>query len=198
MPQLQKLLRGYKDFYQEQSEAGGLLFKTLGKGQAPEILVITCSDSRISPLKITKAEPGEMFVIRNVANLVPPYQPNPDSLHGVSAALEFGVCHLKVKHIVVLGHSGCGGIQALREGITPPQGQEASFIGPWMDIVKEARLGSQSHCEKEAIKVSLKNLETFPWIKSGIDNGTIEMHGWYFRIDDGKLLKLEGNRFQEV
>lgn len=198
MPELNKLLTGYQAFYKEQSDNDGALFKKLSKGQAPKVLVITCSDSRISPLKITQAAPGEMFVVRNVANLVPPYQPKPDSLHGVSAALEFGVCHLEVKHIVVMGHSGCGGIKALREGISAPEGQDMSFIGSWMEIAKSAKCVSQLQCEEEAIKVSLENLKTFPWIKSRVDSGAIELHGWYFRLDDGKLLTLDDDSFSEV
>lgn len=198
MPQLQKLLDGYRQFSAEQAENGGELFRRLSKGQSPKVLVITCSDSRISPLKITRAEPGEMFVIRNVANLVPPYQPDSSTLHGVSAALEFGVCHLEIKHIVVMGHSGCGGIKALREGINPPKGEEYSFIAPWMKIATDAKCDSQVECEKEAIRVSLKNLLSFPWIKSGVDAGEIELHGWYFRIADGTLLTMQDTDFKEV
>ncbi len=198
MAEVQKLLDGYREFYKEESADGGKLFEQLSQGQSPKTLIITCSDSRVSPVTLTKADPGEVFMIRNVANLVPPYQPDGDSLHGVSAALEFGVCHLEVKHIVVMGHSGCGGIKALREGIAPQEGEDFSFIDPWMQIAKDAKCDAQSDCEQDAIKLSLKNLESFPWIKSRIESSAVKLHGWYFRIEDGKLLTLEGDNFTDI
>ena len=198
MAEVKKLLEGYQEFYDEQTANGGKLFDELSKGQSPKTLIISCSDSRISPVTLTKANPGDVFIIRNVANLVPPYQPDKDSLHGVSAALEFGVCHLEVKHLVVMGHSGCGGIKALREGIEPPPGEDFSFIAPWMQLAKTAKCDAQHECEQGAIKVSLGNLESFPWIKSRIEQGTLNLHGWYFRIEDGKLLTLEGDSFNEA
>lgn len=199
MAEITKLLKGYREFYQQHFVDDTSLFEQLRSGQSPKTLIITCSDSRVSPLTITAANPGDVFVIRNVANLVPPYQPKPDSLHGVSAALEFGVCHLQVEHIVVMGHSGCGGIQALREGIGAPEGQDFSFIAPWVNIAAGAcHTHSQSECEQEAIKISLRNLITFPWIASRIAQGKLKLHGWYFRIEDGKLLSFDGSNFSEV
>ena len=193
-----RLIAGYRTFHQKYFVEDTELFQQLKQGQSPKTLVITCSDSRVSPVTLTGASPGEMFVVRNVANLVPPYQPNPDSLHGVSAALEFAVCHLQVEHIIVMGHSGCGGIKALREGIGAPEGQDFSFIAPWVRIAENAKCDSQHECEKAAIKVSMQNLESFPWIAERISQGSLAIHGWYFRLDDGKLLALDGDEFGEV
>ncbi len=198
MQAMNKLLEGYRKFHDETFVKESELFSKLSKGQSPKTLIITCSDSRISPLKMTQANPGELFVIRNVANLVPPYQPNPDSLHGVSAALEFAVCHLEVENIIVMGHSGCGGIQALREGISAPEGQDFSFIAPWMQIAEGAKCSSQEACEKRAIKLSLNNLETFPWIAERVKSGKTQLHGWYFEFDGGKLSSLKDGEFTAV
>lgn len=195
-PAIENLLNGYRRFHRRYFRRQAALFEQLKEGQAPKTLIITCSDSRVSPTIITQAGPGDLFVIRNVANLVPPYQPGaPESLHGVSAALEFGVCSLGVEHIIVMGHSGCSGIRALMEG--PPLPEDGfSFIGPWMKVASPAREKAlqqpvderQRCCEQEAVKVSLANLLTFPWIARRVEGGKLALHGWYFRIDDGALM----------
>lgn len=165
-------------------------------GQYPATAVVACCDSRVDPAIIMDCEPGDLFIIRNVANLVPPYKP--DTLHhGTSAALEFAVCGLKVRHIVVLGHAQRGGIQALLNG------HSGDFITSWMSIADHARnvtLGNSAlktpreqsrHCEQAAICDSLKNLMTFPWIKERINAGALQLHGWYFDIGTGELLRYD-------
>lgn len=200
METIARLLEGYQGFYRRYFASDDATYRELKDGQNPQVMVIACSDSRIDPAIVTQAEPGDIFVVRNVANLVPPYQPKPDSLHGVSAALEFGVCQLGVRHVVVMGHSGCAGIRALREGIAPPREERFSFIAPWVKVAEAAReqaakqadpAAQQTCCEQEAIKLSLENLKTFPWIQSRMEAGTLALHGWYFRVEDGALQVLD-------
>lgn len=211
MAEVKALLNGYRRFYQKHFRRGGATLPALAaQGQTPKTLIIACSDSRVDPAIITDAEPGEIFVIRNVANLVPPFQPEAKSYHGTSAALEFGVQHLHVKHIVVLGHSGCAGIGALLHG-TPEQA-DFSFIRPWVNIARKARnytenvLGSVDHpdacptCEQQAVLISLQNLQTFPWVQEKLDAGTLQLHGWYFHLANGQLKTWDHqeNRFCTV
>src|SRR3954452_11012880 len=169
-----------------------------GEGQSPEVLVIACSDSRVDPATIFDAKPGEMFVIRNVAALVPPYQPDAQ-YHGVSAALEFAVTQLEVKEILVMGHGLCGGcagsltgqFDAAREG-------EGHFIAHWIDLLDEARDKVRAEhkeldraafqaMEREGVRVSLRNLRTFPWVREREADGRLKLHGAVFAISDGLL-----------
>ncbi len=166
-------------------------------GQKPEIAMICCSDSRIDPAIIFKTKPGKLFVIRNVANLVPPFECS-NSHDGTSAALEYAVEHLRVKHIVVLGHAFCGGIQSL---LTNEQNDphSSSFVSTWMSIARQASLRvkatmpeasdeEQSRtCEKCAIPISLENLMSFPFVMKGVANGSLRLHGWYIDIEKGDL-----------
>ncbi|MDP1974460.1 MAG: carbonic anhydrase, partial [Alphaproteobacteria bacterium] len=164
-------------------------------GQQPKILMIACSDSRVDPAIITNCEPGDLFVIRNVANLVPPYQAD-DSLHGTSAALEFAICNLKIQHIIVFGHSQCAGIQALLDHAITPY-LPYSFITKWMELAQpacdqtylehaEANQETKNHfCGKYAIINSLKNLMTFPWIKENVQKNNLIIHGWFFDLSTG-------------
>jgi len=165
-------------------------------GQTPSTLVVGCCDSRVDPALILDCAPGDLFVIRNVANLVPPAE-NQGHYHGTSAALEFGVRNLAVQHIIVLGHAQCGGIHALLEGGVA---KDDSFIAEWMRIADAAReqieqelAGASSEvrhraCEQQAILVSLNNLMTFPWIRERVEQGRLTLHGWYFDIERGELL----------
>jgi len=190
------LIAGYKSFLSEHRS----LFKQLAQGQAPDTLVISCSDSRTDPALITRSNPGEMFVVRNVAGIVPPYKADTNH-HGTSAAIEFAVKTLKVKHIVVMGHSGCGGIQALADRETARQKYE--FLAQWVDIGAPAlaTVEQQMHdappalrqraLEQSVILISLENLMTFPWIKQAVDNGEIDMHGWYLDIQASELLAYD-------
>jgi carbonic anhydrase len=166
-------------------------------GQAPDVMVVSCCDSRVDPETIFSAMPGELFVVRNVANLVPPYEPHRDSQHGTSAALEFGVQALRVRHIVVLGHAFCGGISAFadeREPLSP-----GDFIGRWMSQIAPAAesLGPRARDDGEAyrrrlefasVELSLRNLMTFPCVRILVERGKLQLHGAYFGIAAGRLL----------
>lgn len=168
-------------------------------GQSPEVMMVSCCDSRVDPETIFAAMPGEMFVVRNVANLVPPYETN-GKYHGVSAALEFAALNLRVKHIVIMGHSGCGGVRACLEHDAARQ-TSAQFITNWMSMLDAARdrvLASgvpagpeqRAMLEREAVKTSLTNLRTFPCIQILEAKGRISLHGAYFDIASGTLQVL--------
>jgi carbonic anhydrase len=173
-------------------------------GQSPEVMVISCCDSRVDPETIFTAMPGELFVVRNVANLVPPYETS-GRYHGVSTAIEFAVMNLRVKHLVVMGHSGCGGIKAALDQSAAIQ-TEAMFISRWMSMLDEARLHVlAAHqmaptaeklkiLEMEGIKNSIKNLRTFPFVKKEEDKGRLSLHGAYFEIATGMLSVLNHSR----
>lgn len=166
-------------------------------GQAPKILMIACSDSRVDPSVIFDAEPGQIFMVRNVASLVPPSSPD-EGCHGTSAALEFGVRALGVEHVVVLGHGHCGGIDALLDG-TKGDDPTSEFIGPWLScatgvcdqVVKE--MPQASHAERarrleyETVRMSVRNLMTFQWIAERVSKGDLSLHGWHFDIAEGVL-----------
>ena len=170
-------------------------------GQTPDVMIVSCSDSRVDPETIFSAMPGELFVVRNVANLVPPFETQ-GKYHGVSAALEFAALNLRVKHIVVLGHSGCGGVNASldREALRQT---EAAFVTNWMSMLDDARervlaanpgashTGLRKALEREGIKTSLANLRTFPCIQALEGKGRIALHGAYFDIAEGSLSVLD-------
>lgn len=196
-----KFVQGYKDFYKNYFQSDSNVYDELvRRGQSPETLVIACSDSRTDPALITGSQPGEMFVVRNVAAIVPPYR-HDTSHHGTSAAIEFAVKTLKVKHIVVLGHSMCGGIQALANKEAALQ--EYEFLAQWMDIATpareavEAELGDasapikQRALEQAVILVSLNNLMTFPWIAERVAAGDLQIHGWYFDLKSGQIFRYK-------
>jgi carbonic anhydrase len=165
------------------------------RGQSPEVLVIACSDSRVDPALLLNAEPGDLFTVRNVANLVPPYHPDTNH-HSTSAALEFAVRDLEVRHIVILGHSSCGGIAALRQSAagTPI---ERDFIAPWMEIAADAcrcaageSVPDQQAVEHDGIRISLKNLRSFPWVDAQILAGKLTLHGWWVDLAGGRLCAI--------
>jgi len=205
---MRELLAGYRRFRAETWARERERFETLAElGQSPRAMVIACSDSRVDPQMVFAAAPGELFVVRNVANLVPPYQPDA-AYHGTSAALEFGVRVLKVQHIVVLGHELCGGVRALLEGMPP--GTE-DFVAGWMGIAREARDRVRLRCEgvsdeerqeageQEGVRLSLENLLTFPWIREAVEAGRLRLHGAHFGIPSGELRLLDGSgRFAPV
>jgi carbonic anhydrase len=196
-----KFVQGYKDFYKNYFQSDSSVYDELvRRGQSPETLVIACSDSRADPALITGSQPGDLFVVRNVAAIVPPYR-HDTTHHGTSAAIEFAVKSLKVKHIVVMGHSMCGGIMALANREMAQQ--EYEFIGPWMDIATpardavEAELGDASDpikqraLEQAVILVSLNNLMTFPWIAAKVRAGELQIHGWYFDLKSGQIFRYK-------
>jgi carbonic anhydrase len=195
------LIEGYRRFRATAWPEHADRFAALAaRGQSPRALVIACSDSRVDPQMIFGAGPGELFVIRNVANLVPPYEPDA-AYHGTSAALEFAVRALEVPMIVVMGHAGCGGVAALLRGTDA--GSAGDFVGPWMSMATPAReraiagAGStggdsiETLCEHETVKLSLANLLTFPWVKERVDGGTLRTYGTYFGVEGGVLELLE-------
>ena len=169
-------------------------------GQNPDTMVISCCDSRVDPETIFNAMPGELFVVRNVANLVPPYETG-GRYHGVSTAIEFAIMNLRVKHVVIMGHSGCGGIKAALDKKAAIE-TEAHFISRWMSMLDDARLAvlaahqmkSQSEkvsaLEREGIKHSIRNLRTFPFVKDLEDKGRLSLHGAHFEIATGQLSVL--------
>ncbi len=190
---MEDLIEGYRRFRAGTWQAERTRFEALSRlGQRPGALVVACSDSRTDPQMVFNARPGELFVVRNVANIVPPYGPD-DQPHGVSSAIEFAVRSLHVRDIVVLGHAMCGGIKALLEGAPV-----SDFVGQWVRIAEPARQRAmaappeqrQGICEREAVHLSLDNLLTFPWIKDAVDAGHIALHGCFFDIRSGMLERL--------
>ncbi|MGE0764184.1 MAG: carbonic anhydrase [Bdellovibrionales bacterium] len=205
-----KLVAGFRRFRSRYFLGEGALYHRLSTaGQNPKTLIIGCSDSRVDPALISSASPGEIFVVRNVANLVPPYESANTGYHGISAAIEFSVVNLKVENIVVLGHRQCGGIRALVSG---QQGTEGSFVGRWMEIARsalnrvEARSphldldGKCKECEMEGIITSLENLKTFPFVAQAVQEGRLSLFGIYFDLEQGQLFELEesANSFRQI
>lgn len=193
----QQLIEGFQRFRERHFAEDAARFQELVEfGQTPKALVVACCDSRVDPALVLDCAPGDLFVIRNVANLVPPAE-NQGSFHGTSAALEFGVRNLGVQDVIVLGHAQCGGIHALLEGTVDTKD---SFIAEWMKIADAARQQVErdhAHdsskvrhraCEQQAILVSLENLMTFSWIRERVEQGKLALHGWYFDIEQGELL----------
>lgn len=188
---MDRLIEGYRRFCAEVWPRERERFERLSMGQRPDTLVIACSDSRADPAMVFGAAPGELFVVRNVAGLAPPYQPD-GGRHGVSAALEFGVRVLGVKQIVVLGHARCGGVQALIEGAPDVA---LDFVAPWMTIAEPilSRLppdATSDDYEREVVRLGLDNLMTFPWIAEAVEAGRLSLHGLRFDIHTGALLRL--------
>jgi carbonic anhydrase len=200
-----RLTEGYQAFLGDRFARERQRYETLAKGQSPEIMLIGCCDSRVSPEVIFDASPGELFVVRNVANLVPPYETGGE-FHGTSAALEFAVQALKVKHIVVMGHASCGGIRAFADESAPLS--PGDFIGRWMNLVAPAaeRLGPRTgsldeyvtRLEFAAIENSLRNLMTFPCVRILVERGRLQLHGAYFGVATGVLMirNPETGRFE--
>lgn len=194
------LLEGYKAFATQRLPTEQTRYRELSvKGQSPEVMVIGCCDSRVSPEVIFDVGPGELFVVRNIANLVPVYQPDGNA-HGVSAALEYAVTVLKVKHIVVLGHAQCGGIRAFVDKIEPLT--PGDFIGKWMQMfIKPGEVVEQrdhetmaqfvERIEKAAVFRSLENLMTFPFVRKAVEGGQMQTHGAYFGVAEGSLFVLD-------
>ena len=198
------LLAGYNAFVAARLPTEQARFREMAeKGQKPRVMLIGCCDSRVPPEVIFGAGPGELFVVRNVANLVPTYGPDAN-MHGTSAALEFGVMGLRVEHIVVMGHAQCGGVRAYVENEVDPYARPLSagdFIGQWMTLIKPAsnRIGPPTglvadHVErlaKESVRQSVENLRTFPWVKTLEERGNLTLHGAYFGVADGRLQVLD-------
>lgn len=202
---MDQLLNGYRRFRSDRWPERRRQYETLADtGQRPRALVISCADSRVDPAMIFDAGPGELFVVRNVANLVPPFAPD-GAHHGTSAAVEFAIRILQVPDVLVMGHGLCGGVRALLEGAPA---EASDFIAPWIGLAAPAkaralaRTGVQDPqlcCEHETIKLSLENLLTFPWIASRVAAGTLRLSGAHFDIRSGVLSVLgEGGGFETV
>ena len=191
---MDELVAGYRRFRQETWPQQRERFEQLAaQGQRPHTLIIACSDSRVDPQMIFSAGPGELFVVRNVANLVPPYMPDA-AYHGTSAAVEFAVRVLRVRRIVVMGHALCGGIRAVLDGVPPEAGD---FVAGWIKIAGRAREVAlrcdvpeqrQEVAEHEAVRISLANLMTFPWVAEAVAEGRLTLHGAHFGVATGRLV----------
>ena len=198
MTRFTDMLTGYHRFREREWAEERERWAELAEGQSPKVMVIACSDSRVDPSQIFDARPGEMFVVRNVAALVPPYEVD-TAYHGVSAALEFAVTQLQVEELVVMGHGACGGCAAaLTESFAGAGDGAGHFIAHWVGMLDGARakvraanpeLGPQAFraMEHEGVRVSLANLMTFPWVRERVESGRLSLHGAWFAIADGAL-----------
>jgi carbonic anhydrase len=197
MKDVQRFIAGFRAFQEDYFGSNKSLFETLRHGQQPKTMIIGCSDSRVDPARLINSAPGDVFIVRNVANLVPPFEKD-GGQHGVSAALEFAICYLCIEQIIVLGHSNCGGIGALITGSSDSIGN--GFLSRWMSIATSARERvlaelpdkditlQQRACEQATILLSLENLRSFPFVAERLKAGTLSIYGWYFDLDKGDLL----------
>lgn len=196
MADVSKFLDGIGVYQKQHLGENAELATSLASGQRPQALLIGCCDSRVDPALLTACAPGDLFILRNIANLVPPYTKS-DDYHGVSSTIEYAVCYLNVSDIIILGHSQCGGINAL---MNSAKGEIAGeFISKWVSIAASARDKVLQEfadapeekqlraCEKESILVSLNNLMTFPWVRERVNRGQLSLHGWYYNICTGQL-----------
>lgn len=198
MAAIDTLIAGYRRFRDTGWARERERWERLAQGQSPKVMVIACSDSRVDPTQIFDAGPGEMFVVRNVAALVPPFETTRGQ-HGVSAALEFAVTQLEVEEVVVMGHGFCGGCAAALTGRFDDAAHgEGHFIAEWIELLRDARDRVRSEhgedfraMELEGVKVSLANLRTFPWVAEREADGRLKLHGAYFAISDGVLHLLD-------
>ena len=202
MTYLSQLIEGYHRFRQKDWERERERWSELAEGQSPQVMILSCADSRVDPAQIFDGRPGEMFVARNIAALAPPYETS-RGFHGVSAALEFAVTQLKVGEILVMGHGLCGGCAAALTGqFDDTEPGEGHFIADWVRMLNDARDKVRSRhselnreafldMEREAVKVSLANLRTFPWIVEREQAGELKLHGAHFSISEGRLYILD-------
>jgi carbonic anhydrase len=210
MSSITNLVEGFQRFREQHFERNDSFYQHLVKeGQTPKTLVVACCDSRVDPALVLDCEPGDLFVIRNVANLVPPSE-NRAGHHGTTAAIEYAIRILAVEHIIVLGHAHCGGINTLVRtgGVANPD----SYMADWMCLAESARASVMADlpnasteeqlraCEQRAILVSLQNLMTFPWVQDRVASGALTLHGWYFDIEHGQLLRFntDTHRFEAL
>jgi len=196
---INKLVAGFQHFCRSHVESQDPYYQALVReGQRPRVLFLACSDSRVDPAIVFGTEPGDLFIIRNVANIVPPYEINAGQ-HGVSAAIEYAVNSLEVEHIIINGHSQCGGIRALCEHPEDAHIESPHLVGRWLALAKpaydkaradypEADLNRLAHeCEKDSVIDSLANLMTFPMVRERVAAGQLQLHGWYFDMAGGQL-----------
>jgi carbonic anhydrase len=201
---IQQLITGNKQFRKKYFGSDKTLFEELvSQGQRPKVMVIACSDSRVDPAMVFNCQPGQLFVVRNIANLIPPCETN-DTYHGTSAALEFGTNFLEVEHIIVFGHTQCGGIRFLLENAqTMADAKQHSFIAKWIELARPAynkiiaehadkSINDQATlCTEYSLVNSLNNLSTFPWIKERVASGKLSLHAWYFDLATGGIHRYD-------
>ena len=202
MPYLTQLIEGYRRFRENDWAGERERWSELAEGQSPQVMILSCADSRVDPATIFNARPGEIFVARNIAGLAPPYETS-SGFHGVSAALEFAVTQIEVGEILVMGHGLCGGCAASLTGqFDHTEPGEGHFIADWVRMLDGARDKVRARhaeldreafldMEREAVKVSLANLRTFPWIAEREQVGTLKLHGAHFAIAEGRLYVLD-------
>jgi carbonic anhydrase len=183
-----KTLQGYQQFRKKYALGDNSVMQYLSNyGQQPEIMVVSCCDSRVDPALILQCDPGDLFVVRNVANIIPPYEKD-IAHHGTSAALEFGVCFLNVKHLILLGHSQCGGIQMLMDNNATPN----DFITHWVSLVKNPHIPQDpDDYAKLALNKSYQNCLTFPWINERVKDATLNIHLWFFDVKKGEVFTCD-------
>jgi len=205
MKNISSLMDGYRVFRSRTFPAQRQLYSELVEhGQSPHVMIVSCCDSRVDPATILNTKPGELFMVRNVANLVPPHEPLGDHHHGTSAALEFAVSGLKVEHVIVLGHAYCGGVKAFLDGLYGADVKhESRFIARWMSLLRPAMKGlankdtihgaddRQRALEQASVVNSLANLETFPFVQARLKAGTLALHGAWFDIERGLLMEYD-------
>jgi carbonic anhydrase len=207
---ISRLLGGIEQFSKKECFFDSAYNKIVEKGQSPKVMVVSCSDSLVDPTSLMDSKPGELFIHRNIAGLVPKYKENArKDTHATSAALEHGIKNLKVEHLIILGHAYCGGIDVLLKS-SPDESSDDSFIKSWMKIASTAKtktkdkcshlsyLEQRHFCEKESVILSLENLMTFPWIEKRVKENDLLLHGWYF--DRGRLSIYDTNNkhFKDV
>ena len=202
MPYLKQLIDGYRRFREKDWAHERERWSELAEGQSPQVMILSCADSRVDPAQIFDGRPGEMFVARNIAALAPPYETS-EGYHGISASLEFAVTQLKVGEILVMCHGMCGGCAAALTGqFDDTEPGEGHFIADWVQMLNEARDKVRARhaeldreafldMEREAVKVSLANLRTFPWIAEREEAGELKLHGAHFSISEGRLYILD-------
>jgi carbonic anhydrase len=181
-----KVLEGYHLFREKYAQGDNSIMQFLSNyGQQPQLMVVSCCDSRVDPALILQCDPGDLFVVRNVANIIPPYEKD-IMHHGTSAALEFGICGLEVEDLILLGHSQCGGINAL---LTGDAGVQNDFITNWVSIIEipDVQVTDPDVYARLALHQSLKNCLTFPWIKQRVEEGRLTIHLWYFDVKEGQI-----------
>lgn len=188
----ERLLKGYQTFREKYVLGDQSIMQYLSHyGQQPKVMVVACCDSRVDPALILQCDPGDLFVVRNVANIIPPYEID-EAHHGTSAALEFGIQGLQVDHLILLGHSQCGGIQAL---INQDDSNKNDFINSWVSLVKNKEAGSDTdQYAKSALNLSYQNCLTFPWIKEKVLQNKLFIHSWFFNIETGQIFKYSNNQ----
>lgn len=188
---LLKILDGYHIFREKYTHGDSSVMQQLSdNGQKPKVMIVACCDSRVDPAVILQSNPGELFVVRNVASIVPPYEKD-GTHHGTSAALEFGVCFLKIEHLILLGHSQCSGIQAL---LNDKDVYPNDFITNWVSIIKACNVTEPSvdGCVKMSLNQSYDNCLTFPWIREKISQNKLIVHRWFFEIKEGQIYTYSG------